>query len=186
MMTAIYFTGYKPFELNIFKDDQIEVRVIKAYIENLIHSEIEEGLTWIIVSGQLGFEMWTAEVAIQLRETYPELKIAFLTPFLNHYNKWNELNQEKYQTLVLQADYVNAIHQTEYQGAFQFQQANDFILNNTDKTIIFYDDDQEASPKYFKSKLVDFAEQTNYNYSVVTFMDLQDFMENNLTNESFK
>ena len=82
----------------------------------------------------------------------------------------------------MNADYVNAIHQSEYQGAFQFQQANDFILDNTDKTILFYDDEQEASPKYFKTKLVDFAEKTNYTYNVITFMDLQDFMEFNYNN----
>ena len=54
-MSSIYFTGYKPFELNIFKDDQPEVKVIKAYIKELIENEIEEGLEWVIISGQLGF-----------------------------------------------------------------------------------------------------------------------------------
>lgn len=181
-MSSIYFTGYKPFELNIFNDDQPEVKVIKAYIKELIENEIEEGLEWVIISGQLGFELWTAEVTIDLKNKYPDLKLAVLTPFLNHFNKWNETNQKKYQNIVMNADYVNAIHQSEYQGAFQFQQANDFILDNTDKTILFYDDEQEASPKYFKTKLVDFAEKTNYTYNVITFMDLQDFMEFNYNN----
>lgn len=178
-MTSIYFTGYKPYELNIFKDDQQEVKVIKAYVKSLIIQEMEEELEWIIVSGQLGFELWVAEVTIEMKRKYPQLKLAILTPFLNHYNKWNEANQEKYQNIISQADYVNAIHQSEYEGAFQFQQANAFILDNTDKTILFYDDEQEASPKFFKSKLVDFAEKTNYTYNVITFMDLQDFMEFN-------
>lgn len=181
-MSSIYFTGYKPFELNIFKDDQPEVKVIKAYIKELIENEIEEGLEWVIISGQLGFELWSAEVTIDLKNKYPDLKLAVLTPFLNHFNKWNETNQQKYQNIVMNADYVNAIHQSEYQGVFQFQQANDFILDNTDKTILFYDDEQEASPKYFKTKLVDFAEKTNYTYNVITFMDLQDFMEFNYNN----
>ncbi|WP_301420427.1 DUF1273 domain-containing protein [Mammaliicoccus lentus] len=181
-MSSIYFTGYKPFELNIFNDDQPEVKVIKAYIKELIENEIEEGVEWVIISGQLGFELWTAEVTIDLKNKYPDLKLAVLTPFLNHFNKWNETNQQKYQNIVMNADYVNAIHQSEYQGAFQFRQANDFILDNTDKTILFYDDEQEASPKYFKTKLVDFAEKTNYTYNVITFMDLQDFMEFNYNN----
>ncbi|MCJ0913908.1 DUF1273 domain-containing protein [Mammaliicoccus sciuri] len=184
MMTSVYFTGYKPFELNIFKNDQPEVKVIKAYLKEIIEQEIEEGMEWVIISGQLGFELWVAEVTIEMKNKFPQLKLAILTPFLNHYNKWNETNQQAYQNIVAQADYVNAIHQSEYQGGFQFQQANEFILDNTDKTILFYDDEQEASPKYFKSKLVDFAEKTNYTYNVITFMDLQDFMEFNYNNDN--
>ncbi|WP_241959783.1 SLOG family protein [Mammaliicoccus sciuri] len=184
MMTSVYFTGYKPFELNIFKNEQPEVKVIKAYLKEIIEQEIEEGMEWVIISGQLGFELWAAEVTIEMKNKYPQLKLAILTPFLNHYNKWNETNQQAYHNIVAQADYVNAIHQSDYQGGFQFQQANEFILDNTEKTILFYDDEQEASPKYFKSKLVDFAEKTNYTYNVITFMDLHAFMEFNYNNDN--
>ena len=48
-------------------------------------------------------------------------------------------------------------------GAYQFKQADQFMLDHTDYTILIYDDDeQEASPKYFKAMLVEFMEKKLY------------------------
>ena len=37
-----------------------------------------------------------------------------------------------------------------------------FMLDHTDYTILIYDDEQEASPKYFKDMLVEFMENKLY------------------------
>ena len=39
------------------------------------------------------------------------------------------------------------------------KQADQFMLDHTDYTILIYDDEQEASPKYFKAMLVEFMEK---------------------------
>lgn len=52
-MSSIYFTGYKPFELNIFKDDQPEVKVIKAYIKELIEMKSKRGLNGLLFQDSL-------------------------------------------------------------------------------------------------------------------------------------
>ena len=36
------------------------------------------------------------------------------------------------------------------------------MLDHTDQTLLIYDEEQEASPKFFKQMLVDFMEKTNY------------------------
>ena len=36
------------------------------------------------------------------------------------------------------------------------------MLDHTDYTILIYDDEQEASPKYFKAMLVEFMENKLY------------------------
>ncbi|GAA3327349.1 hypothetical protein GCM10020331_066930 [Ectobacillus funiculus] len=48
---------------------------------------LEEGLEWVLISGQLGVELWTAEVVFELQMEYPDLKLAVFTPFLEQEEK---------------------------------------------------------------------------------------------------
>lgn len=75
-----------------------------------------------------------------------------------------------------QADFTESIHHSEYQGPYQFKQADQFMLDHTDYTILIYDEEQEASPKFFKRMLVEFMEKTNYTCDIVTFDELTDFI----------
>lgn len=176
MVKTAYVTGYKSYELNIFKEDAPEIKYLKKFLANKLKSLIEEGLQWVLIQGQMGIEMWTAETVIELKQQYPDLKLGIITPFLNHTEKWNEQNQLKYNQLVEASDFHDSVHHMPYDGPYQFKQADQFILDHTDMTILIYDEEQEASPKYFKTMLVDFAEQTNYTYDVVTFDEINAFI----------
>lgn len=177
MYKSIYVTGYKPYELNIFKEDAKEVYYLKAFIKQKLISYLEEGLEWILIQGQLGIEMWTASCVIELKETYPDLKLGIIAPFQNHTSKWREAQQIQYQSIAAEADYINAVYHTDYEGPHQFQAADQFMLEHTDMTILIYDEEQEASPKFFKKKLVDFMAQTNYTCDVVTFDEITSFID---------
>ncbi len=80
-MKIIAVTGYKPFELGIFKQDEPALQYIKAELQKRLTALIEDGLERVLISGQLGAEMWTAEVVFELQEEYPALKLAVITPF---------------------------------------------------------------------------------------------------------
>ena len=83
-MKTVYVTGYKSFELNIFKDDMKEVDYLKQFIEHKLLQYIDEGLEWVLIQGQIGIELWAAEVVLKLQDTYPELKLGIITPFYGH------------------------------------------------------------------------------------------------------
>lgn len=187
MVKTAYVTGYKSYELNIFKDDAPEVKYLKLFLKNKLQNLVEEGLEWVLIQGQLGIEMWTAEVVLDLQQDYPELKLGVITPFQNHTERWNEQNQLKYQQIIEGADFHDSVHHAPYEGPFQFKQTDQFMLDHTDMTILIYDEEQEASPKFFKRVLVDFAEQTNYTYDVVTFDEINTFISDiQWSEESFE
>lgn len=119
-LKTVYVTGYKSFELNIFKDDAPEVYYLKAFIKHKLLQYIDEGLEWVLIQGQLGIELWTAEVVIDLRVEYPDLKLGIITPFYGHTSKWNEQNQMKYNKIAQEVDFMESVHHTEYEGPFQF------------------------------------------------------------------
>ncbi|WP_204172063.1 DUF1273 domain-containing protein [Staphylococcus sp. GDY8P72P] len=176
MIKTIYVTGYKSFELNIFKDDAPEVSYLKKFISHKLTQLIDEGLEWVLIQGQLGIELWAAEVVISLKEDYPDLKLGIITPFYGHTDKWNELNQNKYRYIEEHADFVDSVFHTTYQGPYQFKQTDQFMLDHSDQSLLIYDEEQEGSPKYFKLMLVEFMEKTNYTCDIVTFDELTEFI----------
>lgn len=172
----MYITGYKPYELNIFNETAKEVTYLKKFIAHKLTGYIEDGLEWVLIQGHLGIELWAAECVIDLKSVYPDLKLGVITPFENHTEKWNDTNLLRYQHVIGQADYVNAIYQRPYEGPHQFQAGDQFMLDHTDITVLIYDEEQEASPKFFKRKLVDFTEKTNYTCDIVTFDEITSFI----------
>ncbi|UBH14376.1 DUF1273 domain-containing protein [Macrococcus armenti] len=182
-MKSIYITGYKPFELNIFNNKQHEVKYIKLYLQQRIKEYIEEGLEWVIIEGQLGVELWAAEVVIRLKKHY-DIKLSIITPFLEHFSKWNEENQLYYSQICARADFVTSAHDSTYQGGHQFRNTDQFVLDNTEGTLLFYDEEYEGSAKYFKKTLVDFASKNQYNIDIITMQDLSDFVNNYIEEHS--
>ncbi|MDW8565022.1 MULTISPECIES: DUF1273 domain-containing protein [Staphylococcus] len=176
MIKTVYVTGYKSFELNIFKDDAPEVTYLKKFIKHKLNQLIEEGLEWVLIQGQMGVELWTAEVVLELKTSHPDLKLGIITPFYGHSERWNEQNQAKYNNIIQKADFVDSVFHAPYEGPYQFKQTDQFMLDHTDQTLLIYDEEQEASPKFFKHMLVDFMEKTNYTCDIVTFDELTEFI----------
>ena len=79
-MTSLLVTGYKSFELGIFKDKDPKVTIIKKAIKRDFKRFLDDGVDWMIFTGNLGFEFWALEVAKELQQGYP-LKLATLFPF---------------------------------------------------------------------------------------------------------
>ena len=99
-MTSLLITGYKSFELGIFKDKDPKVNIIKKAIKRDLKRFLDEGVDWMIFTGNLGFEFWALEVAKELQKDYP-LKLATLFPFETHGQNWSEANQEKYSPNII-------------------------------------------------------------------------------------
>lgn len=53
-MKILAVTGYKSMELGIFKEDDERIKFIKAAIQKRLIGFIEEGLEWVLISGQMG------------------------------------------------------------------------------------------------------------------------------------
>lgn len=135
-----------------------------------------KGLSGYLFKDNLVLNYGLFEVVIDLRVEYPDLKLGIITPFYGHTSKWNEQNQMKYNKIAQEADFMESVHHTEYEGPFQFKQTDQFMLDHTDMTILIYDEEQEGSPKFFKRMLVDFINKTNYTCDIVAFDELTDFI----------
>ena len=169
-MTSLLVTGYKSFELGIFKDKDSKVTIIKKAIKRDLMRFLDDGVDWMIFTGNLGFEFWALEVAKELQKDYP-LKLAALFPFETHGQNWNEANQTKLAAFK-QVDFVKYSFPA-YQSPAQFKQFNQFLIDNTDQAYLFYEPENETNLKYFYGMML---EARGYPVSRLTFDDLNEVM----------
>ncbi|WP_085992927.1 SLOG family protein [Oceanobacillus senegalensis] len=172
-MKILTVTGYKPMELSIFKENDPRIPFIKAAIEKRLTGFIEEGLEWVIVTGQMGVELWTAEIVLDLKETY-DINIAMIPPFENQESRWPDSLKEKYQELSFVVDFYQPLYKGDYKGPYQFRAKNMWLIEKTDACLLLMDEENPGSNKYFyqAAKNVD-----NYEIVVITPTDLEDVVE---------
>ncbi|QHW31281.1 DUF1273 domain-containing protein [Paenibacillus rhizovicinus] len=177
-MKQILVTGYKASELGIFSDKHPGVAIIKKALKQRLQALVEEGLEWVIVSGQWGVELWAAEVALELRAEYGSLRLAVITPFLEQEENWSEQKKAVYGTILSGADYVNSVSKQKYAGPWQFKARDRFLLDNTEGLLLIYDEEQEGSPRFLLELARRHAELVpDYAIIAINGQDLQNIAE---------
>lgn len=177
MNKVLAISGYKPFELGIFQKDHPSVLFIKKAIKKELLSMIDGGLEWVLISGQLGVELWAAEAVFELQLEFPELKLAVITPFLDQEATWNENNKEWYESILAQADFIDSVTKKSYEKPWQFRMKNQFFIEKSNALLLMYDQEKEGSPKYLYEMATQYQSHHPYPIRLITFYDLQMIVE---------
>ena len=172
-MKSLYVTGYRAHELGIFNDKHPGIPIIKKALYDHLYPLCDEGLEWVVISGQLGVESWAAETVLELKQHFPNLKYSVITPFLEQEKNWNEHKQEQYARIIGNADFVTSVTKRPYEAPWQFIEKDKFIISNTDGMLLLYDEDNEASPKYVLNLVMKYQENHDYKLLQINAYDLQ-------------
>lgn len=177
MAKVAAISGYKPFELGVFQHNHPAAEYIKMAIKKNLLSLIDEGLEWVMISGQLGVELWAGEAVLDLQEEYPDLKLSVFTPFLNQEESWKEANKEWYESVLMGADHVDSITRKPYENPWQFRLKNQFFVEKSDVLLLLYDPEKEGSPRFLHETAKKYAETHEYDVRLITMYDLQMVVE---------
>ena len=171
-------SGYKAFELGIFKQGHPSITYIKKAIRKSLEGLVEEGVEWVVISGALGTELWAAEVVYDMQERDGiDLKVAVITPFLNQEEKWSEQNKEWYESVLAQADFIDSVSRKPYEKPWQLRLKNQFIIEKSDVLLLFYDVEKEGSPKFLLEYAKKYQKEQDYEIRFIQFYDLQVIVE---------
>ena len=171
MHTALII-GYSAFDLGIFNDKDIRLKIIKKAIRNDLEKLAEEGLKWLVFTGSLGFESWVLEIAKEIKEEYG-FQLATIFDFETHGTNWNEANQIKL-TAFKQVDFVKYAY-PNYEHKGQLRDYQLFLLENTDGAYLFYDEENETKLKFFYELM---NKKDRYVTKRLTFDILNEIAEN--------
>lgn len=171
-MTTALISGYSAFDLGLFNDKDIRVGIIKTAIRRDLERLVEEGVTWLVFTGALGFEYWALQVAKDMKIDYG-FQLATIFDFETHGSNWNEANQVKLSEFK-QVDFVKyAYPQYEHKG--QLRDYQKFLLENTDICYLFYDEENKTKLQYFYQMM---KNQADYVTRQLTFDELNELAEN--------
>jgi uncharacterized phage-like protein YoqJ len=173
-MERLLVTGYKAAELGIHSMKHPGIPIIKKAVTKVLAALMDEGLEWVVVSGQWGVELWAAEAVLEMKAAYSQLRLAIITPFLEQEENWSEEKQEWYRSLQSRADYVNSVTKSKYDGPWQFRAKDQFLLKHSDGLLLLYDEEKEGSPKYIKALAERYAGSKPYRLLTITAQDLED------------
>lgn len=175
-MRALLISGYRSYELQIYRENEPKLFFLKQLLTQKLVEKIEAGFQWFVITGQLGVELWTGELVIQLKEEYPDIRLAILTPYENMTSQWNTSNQSLFQKVCSGADYVRSTSQKNYESPKQLQANQVFIIQNTQGALLLHDTMQPGKTKYLYELIKKYQEEHIYDLEVINFEQLDWFV----------
>lgn len=96
---TVCFTGHR--EIPLLKSTAIKKR-LRETLEDLI----ERGYCYFGAGGALGFDTLAAQIVLELREKYPNIKLILVLPCLSQADRWSEVDKKVYEEIKLCSDKV--------------------------------------------------------------------------------
>lgn len=179
MIKNLVVTGYQPMEMSIFNENDERITFVKEAIKKRLLQFIDEGLEWVLISGQRGVELWTAEVVLDLKEDY-DIQIAMIPPFENFAQRWSEALQYKFEELSFQVDYYETIYHSEYKGPYQFVARDDWLIQRSEACLLLMDEEFPGSVDYFYQRA---KKAENYPTYFITPFDIDEVIREKMMDD---
>ena len=137
------FTGHRDLP-------QDKYEYIKETTKREVIKLINKGVRYFGTGGALGFD--TAQVVLELKETYPEIKLILVLPCYNQTVKWNREDIEIYELIKSQCDKF-VYTSKEYDNQCMFRR-NRYLVDNSGYCICYMN-----KPKGGTAFTVNYAKQ---------------------------
>ena len=108
------FTGHRPMKLPWGARESDERCIeLKAELAARLNAAYELGYRNFICGMAIGCDMYFAEAVLDLRETYPDVRLEAAIPCCSQPDKWSKKDRLRYNSLIDSADSVTVL-QAEY------------------------------------------------------------------------
>ncbi|WP_057765398.1 SLOG family protein [Companilactobacillus tucceti] len=176
MLKNLWITGYRSYEIGMFKDDDPKASVIQKFFEECLINYIEDGTEWVLTGAQLGTEQIIGKAVTSLKDKGYNIKHAVMLPFAEFGDKWNDNNKRLLNIFLRNADYVNKLTNMRYHSGKQLKIWQNFMLEHSDGSIIFYDPESGGKPQYDYDAMKNYVDHgKDYQIELVDFDTMQDF-----------
>lgn len=109
------FTGHRPEKLHK-SEEQIKNDLLVA----ILHA-VDDGFVTFISGMARGVDIWAAEIVLRLRESNPAIHLVAASPYRGFESRWSADWQERYYSILQQANLVRFICPGYSHDCFQRQ-----------------------------------------------------------------
>jgi uncharacterized phage-like protein YoqJ len=156
------FTGHRPQKCGGFDERNPIADNIKAKLIYEIEVLIQKGYINFISGGALGVDQWAAQIVIDLKEKYPQIKLIMARPFPSQDSKWFKKSQDHFKYLCEKSDQVIDVNLDPY-SAWKMQARNEYMINSSSVVIAVFDGTSGGT-----ANAVNFAKAKNKNIILIT------------------
>ncbi len=144
------FTGHRPQNLPFgFNESDERCQTLKKLLRYAIEKLItEKGVTLFVSGMALGVDIYAAEIVLEMKKKYPNVKLEAAIPCETQAVKWREKDRDRYFRLVEQCD-TETLLQTKY-TADCMQKRNEYMANKADYLIAVWDGKPSGTGKTVK------------------------------------
>jgi uncharacterized phage-like protein YoqJ len=131
---AVCFTGHRPKKFGTYDETSPVIVNVKARLKEKILEQIEEGHRLFITGGALGVDTWAAEIILDLKSEYPDLRLTVAAPCYNYDSKWNAPSRQRAKIIAERADSFLYVNECEYNPQVMSRR-NYWMVNHSDTVI---------------------------------------------------
>jgi len=103
MEHSLCFTGHRLQKLG-FDEGHPLCTQLKERLKSEIEKKIQLGATDFYCGMALGTDMWCGQIVIELKKTYPHIRLIACVPHIGQEKSWSQSEQERYRALLAAAD----------------------------------------------------------------------------------
>ncbi len=111
------FTGHRPHKLPWrYNEADSRCLVLKAALSEQITRLVDAGVTDFYSGGADGVDCWASLIVLELRKKNPALRLHLILPHEGQADKWSDSAQERYHSILKQADSIEYMSREYYDG----------------------------------------------------------------------
>ncbi len=122
------FTGHREIPM------QHKSIIIKQLRKTLIEL-IEQGYCYFGAGGALGFDTIAAQTVLDLKETYPQIKLILVLPCKSQADSWPDSDKRMYEYIMSQADKIKYTSEHYYRGCMHTR--NRHLVDNSSVCVCY-------------------------------------------------
>lgn len=122
------FSGHRDIPVEDIENIKKELRI---EIANLIN----KGVIFYGTGGSRGFDLIAAEIVLELKQKFPNIRLIVVIPCLKQTKYWNDCDREKYKKVVKMADKVKILTNNYYKGCMLVR--NRHLVDNSSYIICY-------------------------------------------------
>ena len=126
---ACCFTGHR----SISEEKQARLREILGVAVRELYAR---GCRTFLSGGAVGFDLLAAEVVLELRKLYTDVRLVMALPCKNQHEKWAAAQKIRYEEILDAADERIFLCETFCTGCMHLR--NKYLVDNSDVCIAFY------------------------------------------------
>ena len=129
-ISTVCFTGHRPSDLGT------SPAIAKSALRKAIYGAIQQGATTFITGGAIGVDTYAAQLVINAKTVYPNIKLYIAVPFRGFTKYWTDAQRDEYADTIRKCDGFKVICDKPSKHAYHVR--NQFMVDRADLVIAYW------------------------------------------------